>query len=85
MQPGDVIPGARLPYKGELIRVMAVADGYAMVRFPGRIPFVLFIKTWVKEEASRMPECPKGGAHDWGIDGAHSNQFCKKCFADKPR
>lgn len=24
--------------------------------------------------------CPKGGEHEWGIDGAHSNEFCKKCF-----
>jgi carbon storage regulator len=23
--------------------------------------------------------------HVWGIDGTHSNEFCKKCFVDKPR
>ncbi len=28
-------------------------------------------------------QCPRGGRHDWGIDGAHSNRFCKKCFADQ--
>ena len=28
--------------------------------------------------------CPKGGRHKWGIDGAHSNEYCKKCFVDKP-
>ena len=28
--------------------------------------------------------CPKGGNHDWGIDGMHSNQFCKKCFGSHP-
>jgi hypothetical protein len=22
--------------------------------------------------------------HKWGTDGAHSNEFCKKCFASKP-
>jgi hypothetical protein len=22
--------------------------------------------------------------HEWGIDGQHSNEFCKKCFVDKP-
>lgn len=27
--------------------------------------------------------CPKGGDHDWGTDGQHSNEFCKKCFIDK--
>lgn len=29
-------------------------------------------------------ECPKGGYHKWGTDGLHSNEFCKKCFANKP-
>lgn len=29
-------------------------------------------------------ECSKGGRHKWGIDGAHSNEYCKKCFVDKP-
>ena len=24
--------------------------------------------------------CAKGGKHEWGIDGMHSNEFCKKCF-----
>lgn len=28
-------------------------------------------------------ECPKGGAHEWGIDGAHSNEYCKKCFVSR--
>ena len=28
--------------------------------------------------------CPKGGNHEWGIDGMHSNQFCKKCFGSHP-
>ena len=28
--------------------------------------------------------CPKGGNHEWGIDGMHSNQFCKKCFGTHP-
>lgn len=23
--------------------------------------------------------------HVWGIDGAHSNEYCKKCFIDKPK
>ena len=27
--------------------------------------------------------CPKGGAHEWGIDGQHSNEYCKKCFTTK--
>lgn len=29
--------------------------------------------------------CPKGGEHKWGTDGQHSNEYCKKCFCDKPR
>ena len=29
-------------------------------------------------------ECSKGGNHEWGIDGMHSNTYCKKCFIDKP-
>jgi hypothetical protein len=22
--------------------------------------------------------------HEWGIDGLHTNEYCKKCFKDKP-
>lgn len=51
------------------------------------------LATWMGErgeyagtllEALGESECPKGGAHEWGIDGAHSNEYCKKCFRDKP-
>ena len=31
-------------------------------------------------KSSQPDDCPKGGNHKWGIDGAHSNEFCKKCF-----
>lgn len=24
-------------------------------------------------------------AHEWGTDGMHLNEFCKKCFMDKPK
>lgn len=27
--------------------------------------------------------CAKGGVCEWGTDGAHSNEFCKKCFRTK--
>lgn len=27
--------------------------------------------------------CSKGGEHTWGIDGAHSNEFCKKCYVSR--
>lgn len=30
-------------------------------------------------------QCPKGGLHEWGIDGAHSNEYCKKCFVARPK
>jgi hypothetical protein len=23
--------------------------------------------------------------HEWGIDGAHANEYCKKCFIDRPK
>jgi hypothetical protein len=23
-------------------------------------------------------------SHEWGIDGTHSNEFCKKCFVNRP-
>lgn len=29
--------------------------------------------------------CEKGGAHKWGTDGQHSNEYCKKCFISKPK
>ena len=32
----------------------------------------------------KKDECSKGGNHEWGIDGMHSNTYCKKCFIDKP-
>lgn len=30
--------------------------------------------------------CPKSetGEHQWGIDGQHSNEYCKLCFIPKP-
>lgn len=30
------------------------------------------------------PRVVLGCEHQWGIDGAHSNQYCKKCFVTKP-
>ena len=29
-------------------------------------------------------ECVRGGLHDWGTCGLHTNTFCKKCFIGKP-
>lgn len=34
-------------------------------------------------QVRHQEECPKGGSHEWGIDGAHSNHYCKKCFVSK--
>jgi hypothetical protein len=28
-------------------------------------------------------QCPKGGEHEYGIDGMHLNRFCKKCFQNE--
>jgi hypothetical protein len=28
----------------------------------------------------KVKECK----HEWGTDGQHSNEFCKKCFVSKP-
>jgi hypothetical protein len=36
------------------------------------------------EDGKIILPCPKGGNHEWGIDGAHSNEFCKKCFISYP-
>jgi len=33
---------------------------------------------------NKVKDCSKGGQHEWGTDGLHSNQFCKKCFIDFP-
>lgn len=30
-------------------------------------------------------KCTGGGEHEWGIDGVHSNEYCKKCFISKPK
>ena len=32
----------------------------------------------------RNNPCPKGGKHQYGTDGMHSNEYCKKCFQDAP-
>ena len=39
----------------------------------------------LKEEKRNISNktCSKGGEHVWGIDGAHSNEYCKKCFIDR--
>jgi len=36
--------GAKVPYRGGEVRVMAIADGWAMCRFPGARPFVVPLK-----------------------------------------
>jgi len=28
--------------------------------------------------------CKDGKPHKWGIDGMHTNEFCKKCFMSRP-
>ena len=42
-----------------------------------------FLPTYDEDGKIILP-CPKGGNHEWGIDGAHSNEFCKKCFTSYP-
>ncbi len=32
------------------------------------------------EKYAPARECAKGGLCEWRTDGAHSNQFCGKCF-----
>lgn len=50
----------------------------------------MFYKAWKEHEEENIPipiieaECAKGGEHEWGIDGQHQNEFCKKCFITKP-
>jgi len=41
---------------GGVIRFMAAADGYVMVRRPGHIPFVVNVNDW-----NDWPECDKNG------------------------
>lgn len=36
------------------------------------------------EEYEKYLSCPKGGEHEWGTDGMHQNEFCKKCFMNSP-
>lgn len=40
----EIHVGDRLDYRGGAIRVMAIAEGYAMVRRPGAMPFVVSLK-----------------------------------------
>jgi len=39
---------------------------------------------WIRwlgaDDCPRTYCCPKGGFHQDGTDGMHSNIFCKKCF-----
>ena len=32
------------------------------------------------KEITEITECD----HEWGIDGQHSNEYCKKCYINKP-
>jgi hypothetical protein len=34
----------RVSYRGATIRVMAYAEGYAMCRYPGAMPFIMTVK-----------------------------------------
>lgn len=38
-------------------------------------PHLAAIHKWHYEESLKK--------HEWGIDGMHSNEFCKKCFKNK--
>ncbi len=38
----------------------------------------------LRQEDPFYGKCPKGGNHEWGTDGQHSNQYCKKCFLNRP-
>lgn len=31
-----------------------------------------------------LVDCKKGNKCEWGIDGMHTNTFCKKCFQSYP-
>jgi len=45
LKPPPVVPGAgQRP-----VRVMAVADGYVMVRYPGAVPFIKSVKEFFAE------------------------------------
>lgn len=50
---------------------------------------IFYAGTWIafydgEIRVRKNGECPKGGEHEWGIDGMHSNEYCKKCFIDRP-
>lgn len=50
---------------------------------------VVFIPDEVKDGKANVKNgvCSKGGYHEWGYwpDGCHYNEFCLKCFKDKPK
>ncbi len=35
-----------------------------------------------KAESLKIPEPCR---HQWGTEGMHSNEFCKKCFVNRPK
>lgn len=52
----EIKPGDFICWEGyEKVRVMAVAENYAMLRRPGCVPFVLALK-YLKEVAARKWE-----------------------------
>jgi len=52
------------------------------LNFMGKLDYD--IDEFIVNNNSTSKSCPKGGKHEWGIDGVHSNQYCKKCFIDRP-
>jgi len=62
---------------------------YFSILLDDRAGFEPNVDWWnIKQELYRIGQwelCTKGGDHQWGTDGQHSNEFCKKCFTSKPK
>lgn len=53
VEVGDVLPWQSITGADPSVRVMAVAEGYAMVRRKGAVPFVLSLREWASKSPSR--------------------------------
>lgn len=57
---GDTIPWQSLVDADSTVRVMAIADGYAMVRRKGCIPFVLYLSEWARKNPEYLEDATPG-------------------------
>lgn len=68
---------------GHLLRYIDDCDGIDIPIHIGKAMFELrkSIASCLEPEDMENPDAQ----HEWGTDGQHQNEYCKKCFTQKKR